>query len=113
MNFSRKATEPEPKPVLEVVGAEICEKLRALDATIASACEAVSRRKDEAVELLEPWLDKRGAAKYLAMAVSTLEGRMASRNPPPHTNDGGKVRFKPSELDTWMRQWTVHYRRRL
>lgn len=110
---SSKDQSVVPSPTLDAVGTEICEKLRALDAAIAAACEAVSRRREEAVNELEPWLDKRGAAKYLAMAVSTLEGRMGSRNPPPHTNDGGKVRFKPSELDAWMRQWTVHYRRRL
>jgi hypothetical protein len=99
--------------VLEEAATLVGTKLRELNAAIDAACEAVSRRREEVVNELEPWLDKRGAAKYLAMAVSTLEGRMGSRNPPPHTNDGGKVRFKPSELDAWMRQWTVHYRRRL
>lgn len=87
----------------------IVEKLTAL--SIDEATRAVAERTELALRNLEPWLDKRQAARYLAMAVSTLEGRMASRNPPPHTNDGGKVRSKPSELDEWMRQWTVHYRR--
>ncbi len=90
----------------------INEKLTELSAAIDDAIRAVAERKKQALNELEPWLDKKQAAKYLAMAVSTLEGRMASRNPPPNTNDGGKVRFKPSELDKWMRQWTVHYFRR-
>ena len=97
---------------LESHAKTIAEKLIALEAAIDDAMRAVEQKKDEALRQLEPWLDKRKAAEYLSMAVSTLEGRMASRNPPPHTNDGGKVRFKPSELDVWMRQWTVHYRRR-
>ena len=90
----------------------ITGKLCELETAIHNATRAVAERKEQALSELEPWLEKRQAARYLAMAVSTLEGRMASRNPPPHTNDGGKVRFKPSELDEWMRQWTVHYRRR-
>lgn len=97
---------------LDLHALSIAEKLCELESAINDAIRAVSVRKDQALSELEPWLDKRAAAKYLAMAVSTLEGRMASRNPPPHTNDGGKVRFKPSELDEWMRQWTVQYRRR-
>lgn len=103
---------PLPPSALQAVAAELSEKLHALDDAINAAYEAVKRRESDVVNELEPWLDKRGAAKYLAMAVSTLEGRMGSRNPPPHTNDGGKVRFKPSELDEWMRQWTVHRKRR-
>lgn len=90
----------------------IAEKLIALETAIDDATRAVALRTEQALNGLEPWLDKKQAARYLAMAVSTLEGRMASRNPPPHTNDGGKTRFKPSELDAWMRQWTVHHRRR-
>jgi excisionase family DNA binding protein len=97
---------------LEEHARTIVEKLTALSVAIDEATRAVAERTEVALRELEPWLDKRQAARYLAMAVSTLEGRMASRNPPPHTNDGGKVRFKPSELDQWMRQWTVHYRRR-
>jgi len=97
---------------LEHHALSIAEKLCALDAAIDDALKAVVERKAQALNELEPWLDKKQAARYLAMAVSTLEGRMASRNPPPHTNDGGKVRFKPTELDEWMRQWNVHYRRR-
>ncbi len=97
---------------LESHAKSITEKLCELESAITDAIRSVSERRDQALNELEPWLDKKAAAKYLAMAVSTLEGRMASRNPPPHTNDGGKVRFKPTELDEWMRQWTVHYRRR-
>jgi excisionase family DNA binding protein len=97
---------------LESHAMSIAAKLIALEAAIDEAMRAVAEKRDDAMAKLEPWLDKRKAAEYLSMAVSTLEGRMASRNPPPHTNDGGKVRFKPSELDTWMRQWTVHYRQR-
>lgn len=97
---------------LEVHAKSIAEKLIALEVAIDEATRTVKRRTERALEDLEPWLDKKQAARYLAMAVSTLEGRMASRNPPPHTNDGGKTRFKPSELDVWMRQWTVHYHRR-
>lgn len=100
------------EPSLEFHATTIVEKLLALERAIEDAQRAVVARKEQALRELEPWLDKRQAAQYLSMAVSTLEGRMASRNPPPHTNDGGKVRFKPSELDEWMRQWTVHYRRR-
>ena len=97
---------------LEAAATAIGEKLRALEEAISAAREVVQRRQTDAVNELEPWLDKRGAAKYLAMSVSTLETRLASRNAPPHTNDGGKLRFKPSELDAWLRQWTVHPRMR-
>lgn len=105
-------SETSERTPLEPVGVQICAKLRSLDETIAAAREAVTRRQTEAVNELEPWLDNRSAAKYLAMSISTLETRLASRTPPPHTHDGGKLRFKPSELDAWLRQWTVHGSRR-
>ena len=97
---------------LEDAAVLVGTKLRELNAVIDAACETVRKRAREATEQLEPWLDKRAAAKFLAMSVSTLEARLASRNPPPHTHDGGKLRFKPSELDAWLRQWTVHGSRR-
>ncbi len=81
----------------------ITEKLVELSAAIDQATWAVAERTEKALRELEPWLDEK-ADRYLAMAVSTLEGRMAPRIPPPHTNDGAKVRFKPSELDEWMRR---------
>jgi excisionase family DNA binding protein len=98
--------------VLEAVPAAIADQLRTLEETIENAREAIERQKCDALNQLEPWLDKRGAAKYLAMSISTLEKRLASRNAPPHTHDGGKLRFKPSELDAWLRQWTAHPRMR-
>lgn len=99
-------------PSLELHALSITERLCELESAITDALQAVAERREQALKDLEPWLDKKAAAHHLSMAVSTLEGRMASRNPPPHTNDGGKVRFKATELDEWMRQWTVHYRRR-
>lgn len=90
----------------------ITEKLRELSAAIDDAIRAVAERKEQALTELEPWLTKKQAAQHLAMSVSTLEGRLAGRMPPPHTNDGGRLRFKATDLDAWMRQWTVHYRRR-
>jgi BMFP domain-containing protein YqiC len=103
---------PLPPSALQSVAADLSEKLRALDDAINAAYEAVKRRESDVVNELEPWLDKRSAARFLAMSISTLETRLASRTPPPHTHDGGKLRFKPSELDTWLRQWTVHKGRR-
>ena len=97
--------------VLEDAATLVGTKLRELNAVIDAACAAVRKREQEATVQLEPWLDKRTAAKFLAMSVSTLESRLSSRNAPPHTNDGGKLRFKPSELDAWMRQWAAHPRR--
>jgi len=85
----------------------IAEKLASLEGAIDEAIRAVAERKQHAVRQLEPWLSKRDAAQYLAMSVSTLETRLASRNPPPHTHDGGKLRFKPAELDEWLRQWSI------
>lgn len=103
---------PQTPSALQAVAAELSERLLALDEAISAALEAVKRREADVVNELEPWLDKRSAAKFLAMSISTLETRLASRTPPPHTHDGGKLRFKPSELDTWLRQWTVRKGRR-
>jgi len=89
------------------IGDAVALRLRQLDELIDSARSAVQDAQAKAVEQLEPWLNKKDAARYLNMSVSTLETRLASRNPPPHTHDGGRLRFKPSELDEWLRQWAV------
>ena len=92
---------------LETHARSISEKLVGLEVTIVEAIRAVTERKEYAMQQLDPWMSKRDAARHLAMSISTIETRLTSHNPPPHMHNGGKLRFKPSELDEWLRQWAV------
>lgn len=76
----------------------IVEKATELEALLDSARERVLRRTRDFEAAAEPAIGKPEAAKILGCSVSTLERRLADKNPPPHYKDGGKVTFYASEL---------------
>lgn len=53
-----------------------------------------------------PWLDARGAAERLACSRGTVY-ELARTQQIPHHKVGGRWRFRPEELDLWVRSGGV------
>lgn len=51
----------------------------------------------------EPWIDSEKAAEHLGTTVRHLH-KLTHRNAIPHGKVGKYLRFKISELDSWMRE---------
>lgn len=49
-----------------------------------------------------PWLDARGAAERLALSRDTIY-ELARSQQIPHHKVGARLRFRPEELDLWVR----------
>lgn len=85
----------------------IVAKLQDLNDEIERARRVVASASDEAIKAAEPFVGKREAARFLNMAVCTLEERMREDADLPRYIDGGKINFRLSELLAWRRQWRV------
>ena len=48
------------------------------------------------------WVNTEVAASYLGLAVSTLEKARVYGNSPPFSKAGRAVRYRLSDLDSWM-----------
>lgn len=85
----------------------IVEKAIELEHLLDSTREIVLRRTRAFEEAAEPAIGKSDAAAVLGCSVSTLERRLAEKNPPPHYKDGGKVTFYASELRKYKSAYRV------
>jgi len=51
----------------------------------------------------DPWLDEKAAADYLAVSVGALRALVRRKQIPVTRSPVGRLRWKRSELDAWMR----------
>jgi hypothetical protein len=51
--------------------------------------------------VLEPWLDKRGLAAHLACSVRSIQTALAEGM--PHAVIFGRVKFRVSEVEPWLK----------
>jgi hypothetical protein len=72
--------------------------LEALEARLA-ALEAVRDERAAA----EGWLDVAGAAKRLLMTEKAVRHAITSAGLPMHRTPTNRLRFKPEELDAWVK----------
>ncbi|MDR3402385.1 MAG: helix-turn-helix domain-containing protein [Chthoniobacter sp.] len=62
------------------------------------------RQSRSAKENDDGWLDARAAAKYLSMSATTFDKHRYSSSPKiPGSRVGGKMLYKRSDLDNWVR----------
>lgn len=69
-----------------------------LAALVESAvAEALAKRNE-----IEPWLDTDAAAAYLSTTPPRLRDLARRSSLPHHRTAGGRLMFRPSELDRWV-----------
>ena len=52
--------------------------------------------------MTDRWVNTEEAARHIGLAVSTLEKARLYGNSPPYSKAGRSVRYRLSDLDTWM-----------
>lgn len=96
----------QEQPNLEELGKQITDTFVGLARMIKEAEAKINAATAITVhQLSDIYFDKKGAARYLGRSVSTVERYLASKNPLPHYRLGGKVFFRPSDIDAWLNQY--------
>lgn len=52
--------------------------------------------------MADRWVNTEEAAQHIGLAVSTLEKARLYGNSPPYSKAGRSVRYRLSDLDSWM-----------
>ena len=51
---------------------------------------------------VQPWLNVKGAAMYLAATEDAIRGLVKRGRLPVHRTETGRLLFRPEELDRWI-----------